>query len=162
MSRKLPVVIAGTNCLSGVTSWAEQLRTALADHPRYDVQLLHVGPEPPDNCNLAAPTIEDAHRALCKMAPAVVIPNYLWSLFLAGFEPGIRCVGMCHADSIDQYYRPLSWYEPAIAKFIAVSKECDERLAGYVPCRAQDIVTLPYGVCVPAELNRTTKPNRCG
>jgi glycosyltransferase involved in cell wall biosynthesis len=163
MKRKLPVIIAGTSCLSGVTSWSDQLCTALADHPRYDVQSLHVGPEAPEkNCDLTARTLDEAHRAVCDLAPAIVIPNYVWSLFLTGFEPGIRCVGMCHADSEDQYYRPLGWYEPAIAKYVAVSKECSERLTKCVPYRAPDISMLPYGVCIPPELNRTyqNKPLR--
>ncbi|MCI0335611.1 MAG: glycosyltransferase family 4 protein [Planctomycetes bacterium] len=162
MNRKLPVIIAGTNCLSGVNSWAVQLRSAMADHPRYDVRTLYVGPEAATNADIAVQTLQEAHETVRDMAPVVVVPNYVWSLYLTGFEPGVRCVGMCHADSDEQYYRPLSWYEPAIAKFIAVSKECDERLAKYVSFRAQDIVTLPYGVCIPSSLNRTyqTEPLR--
>lgn len=159
MNRKLPVIIAGTNCLSGVTTWAEQLRVALADHPRYDVRLLYVGPEASGNFDIAARTLEAAHEAVRALGPAILIPNYVWALFLAGFEPGIRCVGMCHADSETQYYRPLSWYEPIISKFIAVSRECDERLAQCVSCRAEDIETLPYGICVPNTLSRSYQTN---
>ena len=160
MNRRLPVIIAGTNCLSGVTSWADQLRTALADHPRYDVQTLYIGPDLPksqgaDRQDISVPHVGRSPSSRCaRLAPAIVIPNYVWSLFLAGFEPDIRCVGMCHADSVDQYYRPLSWYEPTITKYIAVSKECHEYLSGCVPCREEDIVTLPYGVCIPPSLNR--------
>ena len=43
--RKLPIIIAGTNCLSGVTTWSDKLREALANHPRYAVKLLYIGPE---------------------------------------------------------------------------------------------------------------------
>jgi glycosyltransferase involved in cell wall biosynthesis len=162
MKRRLPVVIAGTNCLSGVTSWADQLRTALADHTRYDVRTLHVGPQVDDHADIAVRTLPEAHETVCRMAPAIVIPNYVWSLFLTAFEPGIQCLGMCHADNVAQYYRPLSWYEPAIAKFIAVSNECHGHLKEYVSFRAHDIITLPYGVCVPDQLKRTyqTKPLR--
>lgn len=167
MTYKLPVIIAGTNCLSGVTSWADQLRTALADHPRYDAKTLYIGPESlqpsePNRADISVRTESEAYQALCELSPAIVIPNYVWSLFLVGFEPGIRCVGMCHADSLDQYYRPLSWYEPTIAKFIAVSKECHAQLAGYASDRKADIVTLPYGVCRPTNLSRDyqTRPLR--
>ncbi len=162
MSRRLPVILAGTNCLSGVTSWADQLRSALANHPRYDVQTLYVGPETSDDADISVRTLQEAHHVIRQMSPAIVIPNYVWSLFLTAFEPGVRCVGMCHADSDNQYYRPLSWYEPLISKYIAVSRECDERLKQYVACRAPDITTLPYGVCVPAALHRNyrTKPLR--
>src|SRR5687767_6575044 len=108
MKRKLPLIIAGTNCLSGVTSWGDQLRAVLTDHPRFKPCMLQVGSEPGGNFDIAVPTLNDAHNTICAMAPAVVIPNYVWSLFLTGLEPGIRCVGMCHADNFEQYYRPLS------------------------------------------------------
>jgi glycosyltransferase involved in cell wall biosynthesis len=162
MNCRLPVIIAGTNCLSGVTSWADQLRAVLADHPRYDLSALHVGSEPGSSADIVVATLEEAHRAICRMAPAIVIPNYVWPLYLTGLEDGVRCLGMCHADSLEQYYRPLGWYEPAIAKFIAVSKECEENLARQVPMRSRDIAMLPYGVHVPAGLNRTyqAKPLR--
>jgi glycosyltransferase involved in cell wall biosynthesis len=162
MTRKLPVIIAGTNCLSGVTSWADQLREAFADHPRYDVQSLYVGPEPTENADLAARTLDDAHALVCQMAPAILIPNYVWDLYLAGLEKGVRCVGMCHADNEEQYYRPLGWYEPVIAKFIGVSQECADQLAGRIPSRSHDIAMLPYGVRIPPALDRTyeTRPLR--
>jgi glycosyltransferase involved in cell wall biosynthesis len=154
MSRKIPVLIAGTSCLSGVTSWAEQLRVALADHPRFEVKLIHIGKEGSHSADLRAQTVEDAHRMVRSMSPVIVMPNYVWSLFMTGFEPGVHCVGMCHADSAEQYYRPLSWYEPAIAKYVAVSPECARTLTQYVPVRSSDIAMLPYGVRVPGELNR--------
>ncbi len=162
MSRKLPVIIAGTNCLSGVTTWAEQLCAALANHHRYDVRLLNVGPKESSNVDLCAATIKEAYDAVRALAPAIVIPNYVWPLFLTGFESGVRCVGICHADSVDQYYRPLSWYEPAIAKFIAVSGECNENLIRFIPFRSPDVITLPYGVRIPASLDRNyqTRPLR--
>jgi glycosyltransferase involved in cell wall biosynthesis len=162
MSKRIPVIIAGTDCLSGVTTWADQLRLALANHPRYDVQSLLIGEEASDRCDLAAASVEDALQLVRSMAPAIVMPNYVWPLFLAGLDPGIRCLGMCHADDEDQYYRPLSWYEPVISQFIGVSKECESRLAQSMPYRRDDIAMLPYGVRVPAVLRRDyqTKPLR--
>jgi glycosyltransferase involved in cell wall biosynthesis len=162
MTRRLPVIIAGTNCLGGVTSWADQLRAALADHPRYDVRTLYVGPNAAEHADIGVKNLLAAHDEVRKMTPAILIPNYLWSLFLAGLEPGIKCIGMCHADDMDQYYRPLGWYEPTISRFIAVSKECSQSLATRVPCRSNDIETLPYGVCVPDVLERDyqSKPLR--
>jgi glycosyltransferase involved in cell wall biosynthesis len=154
--RKLPIIIAGTNCLSGVTTWADQLRTAFANHPRYEVKLLYIGPErhPTGDYDLIAESVFASHQAVRALAPAVVLPNYMWELFLTAFEPGIHCVGMCHADSDEQYYRPLGWYEPFISKFIAVSRECTDHLAQRVPHRNGEIVTLPYGICIPKNLNR--------
>lgn len=162
MNRKIPVIVAGTNCLSGVTSWADQLRTALADHPRYNVQTMYIGPEADNDADIAVRTLDEAHATVRAQAPAIVIPNYVWPLYFDGLEHGIKCVGMCHADDMTQYYRPLSWYEPTITKFIAVSKECHDQLASHIACRTHDIATLPYGVCIPDTLERTyeTKPLR--
>jgi glycosyltransferase involved in cell wall biosynthesis len=162
MSRRIPVVIAGTNCLSGVTSWGDQLRTALAGHPRFDVQTMYIGPEADNDADIAVRSLDEAVTTVRSMTPAIVIPNYVWPLYFAAFEYGIRCLGMCHADDETQYYRPLSWYEPTITKFIAVSKECHDQLVSHIECRAEDITTLPYGVCIPKTLNRTyeTKPLR--
>lgn len=162
LSQRAKVIVAGTNCLGGVTTWADRLRTALADHPRYDVQSLYVGREANSTADIAAPTLDQAYEILRNLAPAIILPNYLWPLFLLGLEPGIRCIGMCHADDVTEYYRPLSWYEPAIAKFITVSKECAQTLAQHVAFRRHDISTLPYGVTVPGELRRSyqTRPLR--
>jgi glycosyltransferase involved in cell wall biosynthesis len=154
MTRKLPVVIAGTNCLSGVTTWADQLRDALADHPRYQVRLLYIGPDQPPDFDICAATAAAAQQSVRRLAPVILFPNYLWELYLTGFEPGVYCVGMCHADSDEQYYSPLSWYEPFIAHFIAVSRECTARLTQRIACRAGDITTLPYGIGVPRTLSR--------
>jgi glycosyltransferase involved in cell wall biosynthesis len=153
--KKTPVIIAGTNGLGGVTTWAEQLRSLLANHPRYVVRLVYIGPEEhPGDFDYIVPTVNDAHQLVRNLAPAIVIPNYVWELFLSGFEPGVRCIGMCHADSDEQYYRPLSWYEPLVSKFIAVSRECTARLTERIPLRAGEITTLPYGINVPPLLNR--------
>src|SRR3954470_3526629 len=99
MKRKLPIIIAGMNCLSGVTSWADRLREALADHPRYEVKLLHVGADPSGGADFVARRVENACEVVQNLAPAIVIPNYVWGLFLTGFHPGVSCLGMCHADS---------------------------------------------------------------
>jgi glycosyltransferase involved in cell wall biosynthesis len=151
---KTPVVIAGTNCLSGVTTWADRLRVALADHPRYEVKLLYIGAEERSEFDICVPTVEVARQVVLKLAPVILLPNYVWELFLAGFEPGVYCVGMCHADSEEQYYMPLSWYEPFISKFIGVSHECTEQLTRRLPFRMTDITMLPYGIAVPRMLNR--------
>jgi glycosyltransferase involved in cell wall biosynthesis len=153
-SNRTPVVIAGMNCLSGVTSWADRLRAALAGHARFDVRHLCIGPEQCEEYDICVPDVDAARAVVCSLAPVIVVPNYMWELFLTGFEPGVFCVGMCHADCDEQYYSPLTWYEPYISKFIAVSQECTERLAQRIPCRVPDIATLPYGIHVPRSLTR--------
>ncbi len=132
----------------------------LADHARYDVQLLYIGPDQPGGFDVYVPSIDAAQQYVRSVAPAVLIPNYVWDLYLAGFESGIACVGMCHADDEEQYYRPLGWCEPMIAKFIAVSRECGERLAERLPHRAGDIATLPYGVSIPRPLERSDQTKK--
>lgn len=151
---RLPVVIIGTNCLSGVTTWAEHLRATLADHPRYDVRLLHIGDRGAGEQNILVPDVESAYKAVRDMAPLILLPNYMWDLYLAGFEPGISCLGMCHADSDEQYYRPLSWYEPMISHFVGVSPECSAHIKQRLSFRADDVTTLPYGIPVPRTLHR--------
>jgi glycosyltransferase involved in cell wall biosynthesis len=153
MSR-LPVIIVGTNCLSGVTTWSEHLRAALADHPRYDVRLLHIGEHGAGEENILVPDVEAAYRVVRSMAPLILLPNYKWELYLAGCEPGVSCLGMCHADSDEQYYRPLSWYEPMISQFIGVSPECSAHIKQRLAFRADDVTTLPYGIPVPRYLHR--------
>lgn len=162
MSRKLPVIFAGTNCLSGVTSWSDRLCATLANHPRYAAETLYVGHETNHGCHRAVKNFDEAFTLLRQLAPAIVVPNYVWQLFLAGFEPNIRCLGICHADDFDQYYLPLRWYEPLVSKYIAVSRECTAKLADHVPWRTDDIITLPYGICIPDKLERTyqTRPLR--
>jgi glycosyltransferase involved in cell wall biosynthesis len=88
------------------------------------------------------------------LAPVIVLPNYFWELFQLGLDRNVFCIGMCHSDNDEEYYRPLSWYEPCVTKFIAVSAECAQRLSQRMPFRAHDITTLPYGVFVPSALRR--------
>jgi glycosyltransferase involved in cell wall biosynthesis len=115
---------------------------------------LYVGREKPPGFDIYARTVKLAAKLVGRLAPAIVLPNFVWELFQVGLNPQIFCIGMCHSDNDDEYYRPLSWYEPCITKFIAVSVECGQRLSARVPFRTQDITTLPYGVCVPPALHR--------
>jgi glycosyltransferase involved in cell wall biosynthesis len=154
MRERTPVIICGVNCLSGVTTWADQLRVVMAGDSRYDLKQLYIGAEEPEGYDLSVASVEEAYHILRQLAPAIVIPNYIWELYLIGFEPGIACIGMCHADSEEQYYNPLGWYEPTVAKFIAVSNECAQKLNERLPFRAADIATLPYGIKIPRPLER--------
>jgi glycosyltransferase involved in cell wall biosynthesis len=99
--------------------------------------------------------MDEASRLLYRMAPCVFVPNYHWSLYMVGMDPKIRIVGFCHADSIEEYYDPLSWYEPLISTFVAVSSECARALAARIPARVRDITVLPYGVSRPARCERS-------
>jgi glycosyltransferase involved in cell wall biosynthesis len=163
--RRMPVVLAVTECVSGVTTWSQRLREEFAGHPRYDLQLLHVR-HPLDLSNIHTPgydlyasNIDEARAVIRELAPVVLVPNYVWELHLASCEPGVSCLGMCHSDSLQEYYLPLTWYEPNITHFIAVSPECAAGLTARIPFRAGAITTLPYGVPVPEKLTRDYQTN---
>lgn len=158
---RIPVIIALGDFASGVTSWAFRLRDAFAGHPRYEILLMncyvtgnHIG-----RFDLEA-TSETALRAvLAANSPAIVVPNFVWDAFpvcaeAAAAGADVRTIGFCRADSEDEYYAPLDWFEPAIARFAAVSPECGKRLAEKLPARSADITVLPTGVWVPERLDR--------
>jgi glycosyltransferase involved in cell wall biosynthesis len=153
------VVLAGVQCLSGVTTWAENLRRHMANHPDYQVQLLHIGVERPKEYDLFADTVAEAREVIRSVAPVILTPNYVWDLYLAACDPGVSCLGLCHADTYKEYYLPLGWYEPTISQFIAVSPECAAQLKSHLPHRRQDITTLAYGVNVPSTLQRGYQTN---
>ena len=154
MAKKIPVVIATGNIVSGVTSWAMELRRAFAGHPRYEILLLNYKGEKSGGFDLHASGPEEAADLLHRASPLAFVPNYHWSLYMAGMDPRIRIVGICHADSAEEYYDPLAWYEPLISTFVAVSPECAAKLAGRIPARAGEIAVLPCAVVVPGTLQR--------
>lgn len=101
--------------------------------------------------------------AYASCLPAVFVPN---------FNPGtyatcaalsqqsadrMRVIGYCHADH-EYYFDLLREYEPIVHRFVAVSAECAQRLRGLLPHRAGDILMRPYGVEVPADLERSYSP----
>ncbi len=162
---KIPVVLLLYDLLSGVNSWAFELRKVFADHPRYQVLLLNLLSESKkadinvdiQNFEIAMKTVSQILR---ERAPVIVVLNYAW--YLCEFIPpqdGIYYIGTCHADSEDEYYKPLTRYESHISKFIAVSPECAETLSQRIPHRAQDITMLPYGIVVPETLERQYQAN---
>jgi len=98
------------------------------------------------------------------LAPACIVPNYSLELYAlcAWGSSGqrnldIRTFGMCHTDD-PWWYWLLSFYEPIIHRFIAVSDDCARALARMIPHRQDDIVTRPYGIDVPVVTKRTYSP----
>lgn len=143
--------------MGGVTTWMKQLRASFANHPRYDVRLLHIelplNPPPPD-FDFHARNIEHAREIIRRLAPAVVVPNYVWDLYLSACDPGVKCLAICHCDSLDEYYRPLAWFDPLVSHIVAVSPECQRGVTDRLPSRAGDVTLLPYGVPVARSLSR--------
>ncbi len=66
----------------------------------------------------------------------------------------MRVIGLAHADEA-VFYEWLSYYEPLIHKFVAVSREIEARLHQRIPHRQADIVMRPYPVEVNPLLKRS-------
>lgn len=158
---RIPVIIALGDFASGVVSWAFRLRDAFANHPRYEILLMncYVTGNRIGRFDLEATSDSALRTVLAERAPAIVVPNFVWDAFPVCVEvvaagAQLRTIGFCRADSEDEYYAPLDWFEPAIARFVAVSPECGKRLSERLPARSKDITVLPTGVWVPERLDR--------
>jgi glycosyltransferase involved in cell wall biosynthesis len=92
----------------------------------------------------------------------IFIPNWSWgtygtvSLMSRNEDCDIRVVAFAHSDQ-DHYYELLTYYEPIISKFVAVSETICQRLLGLLPFRLNDICKLMYPVAVR---NENRKPDR--
>lgn len=152
---RIPVLLAISDILSGVDSWAKRLERAFRDHPRYRVDLIAFNARSRHDPTFAAwATWEWQVRRILERAagrPCVVVPNYLWQFFSIAAEriergQRVACIGFCHSDSPREYYEPLAFYEPIVSRFVAVSETCAARLRETQPARASDVRTATYGV----------------
>lgn len=167
--KRIPIIIAVMSGISGVMSWAFRLKKAFKNHPKYNILLFGCRVESNTNSDfdIFAPDWKTAYKVLHELESAIIVPNFIFDLIeicaeLISEGKDIRCIGFCRADTDEEYYNPLSWYEPIISTFIAVSPECASKLTDRIPFRAQDIEVLPTGVFVPENLNRSyqNKPVR--
>ncbi|MCB0214191.1 MAG: glycosyltransferase family 4 protein, partial [Anaerolineae bacterium] len=100
-----------------------------------------------------------------KTLPGVVIPNLSFGAYATYAAistkkaQALRLLGYAHADD-PEYYNWLTYYEPIIHRFVAVSQEIGEQLAWLIPHRQADIVVKPYAVNAPKQLKRrySTRP----
>lgn len=161
-SEKIPVVVALQDQVSGVKSWALRLREAFSGHPDYRILiLLHGKNYSTDGArfDLHAPTEADIKKVLQSLDPVIVVPNWLYFIYpicarLIAERHDLKIVGFCRADDDEQYYNPLDWCEPLVSQFVAVSPECQKKLARRIPERESDISCIPTGVFVPDDLQR--------
>ncbi|MCB0208596.1 MAG: glycosyltransferase family 4 protein [Anaerolineae bacterium] len=175
-------VLPGGLTLSGVVTWSIKLCKKLADlnRPVGLIQHHDIAPKleiavPPNinviRCkNKASPhnfyiekDLKGYQIDYLKMMPSTIIPNgeagtYATCALIAQESPDIlRTIGMAHSDE-PGYYDWLSYYEPIIYKYIAVSNEIAEKLTQLIPHRAEDILIRPYAVDIELQLQRGYSP----
>ncbi|MGD8453167.1 MAG: glycosyltransferase [Phycisphaerae bacterium] len=169
--------------VNGVTTWVLRVAAALAErghevrlvvhaaqqgHRSFDAERLELG----RNVRvIAAPDLYDAGtwdsclRIYSDLLPTVLQPNVIAESFAVAAALAVaradelRVVGWSHID--DAYdFTCLSYYEPVIHRFGAVSRHCAAALAGRIPTRAADIEHVPNGVAVPEERPRRALADR--
>lgn len=98
-----------------------------------------------------------------RVLPGVIIPNWSYGAYAACAAmttkqaEAMRVIGFAHTDEAG-YYEWLTYYEPIIHQFVAVSPEIAAHLAQLIPHRRDDIVIRPYAVNLPDSLNRGYAP----
>jgi glycosyltransferase involved in cell wall biosynthesis len=86
----------------------------------------------------------------------VFVPNWSWGTYGAvalmsrNEACDIRVVAFAHTDQ-DHYYELLTYYEPIISKFIAVSETTYRQVRRLLPSRLSDICKLMHPVAVRSD-----------
>lgn len=150
------VIWTGNTLIGGVDAWVKELKTLLKGS-RYNFITISDGYTfaGDEKVDIYIHSWGQLRKTLKRLSPAVVMPNWRHKVFgicakLNEEGAHLRCIGACHADSADEYHRPLAWYESAISGFMAVSGGCAQALAGYIPHRKDDIELITYGITIPA------------
>jgi len=92
---------------------------------------------------------------------AILLPNWSWGTWMGVAammrdpKQNCRVIGIAHTDE-KGYYDIMTYYEPIISKFIAVSDQIYRRLVQLIPNRQSDIIRLPYPT---TKRNNTARPN---
>ena len=167
--------------LGGITTWSIEMRrrlikqghaVTLLEHPNYYNATLNVNlpfatqqAAGSEQAHPNSPFLREHHianylPAYRAVLPGVIIPNWSYGAYAAcaalakANAQALRVVGFAHTDEPD-YYEWLTYYEPLIHRFVAVSQEIAATLIERLPHRANDILVLPYAVEVPTSLSRT-------
>jgi len=159
---KINFVIPNPGQVSGVTTWSTEMANCLSQTHEVNCFLHHDGEKElpllsnevqtykiptPQPYRIYESQLPKYYAPIYKNAiGGIIIPNSLDGTYGAVLsilknEPdAIRIIGMAHSDAPD-YYEWLSWFEPVIHKFIAVSDEIKTNLEALLPAnRAQDIL----------------------
>ena len=90
-------------------------------------------------------------RCYASLGDAILLPNWSWGTWVGvaammrNPKPQNRVIGIAHTDE-KAYYDIMTYYEPIISKFIAVSDQIHQRLVQLMPQRQHDIIRLSYPV----------------
>lgn len=90
-------------------------------------------------------------RCYASFGDAILLPNWSWGTWVGvaammrNPKPQNRVIGIAHTDE-KAYYDIMTYYEPMISKFIAVSDQIHQRLVQLMPQRQHDIIRLPCPV----------------
>jgi glycosyltransferase involved in cell wall biosynthesis len=90
-------------------------------------------------------------RCYASLGDTILLPNWSWGTWvgvaamLRNPKPQNRVIGIAHTDE-KAYYDIMTYYEPIISKFIAVSDQIHQRLVQLMPQRQYDIIRLSYPV----------------
>ncbi len=151
------IIWTGNTLIGGVDTWVKELKTFFKGS-RYDLITISDGYTfaGDEKVDIYVSSWKQLRKTLQRFSPAVVMPN--WAHPITGIcaklnKDGahLRCLGMPHSDSDEEYYAPLAWYEPGISKFVAGSPYCRDKLAARIPPeRVSDITRIPYGITIPA------------
>lgn len=98
-------------------------------------------------------------RRLAEMAPAIVIPNWLWDAYPTCMEvkergEQITVIGYCRSDDEGTYYRPLLRHHRECDWLVAVSTACRDGLLRRLPDRSDRIRLVRTFVDRPSQLRR--------
>lgn len=163
--------------LGGVTSWSIKMASALAAQGQKASLLEHVNQganwnEAPDQrvlhlrCEGRNPAFVELEDVPCYLSsyqqvmPATFVPSFTEGTYASCARASqedaskLRVLGYAHTDQ-GYYYDLLSYYEPIIHTFVAVSEEVATNLGRRIPHRRNDIHVKPYGVHVPHKLKRS-------
>jgi glycosyltransferase involved in cell wall biosynthesis len=145
--------------IGGPHAWALRLRERLGTERKV---LIGCGGQPggiisdPDFCFADGRALVDR---LVEMAPAVVIPNWLWDAYPICTEvkergEQITVIGYCRSDDDETYYRPLLRHHRECDWIVAVSTACRDGLLRRLPDRSDRIRLVRTFVDRPGQLHR--------
>jgi glycosyltransferase involved in cell wall biosynthesis len=154
----------------GVTTWALNLSKRLNQKGYLSKLICHSSPpgrtiftpldrddiiycEGPDAWEADVDAIHSFLPTYSSLEPGIFIPNWSWgtyatvALMSLHASSDLRVIAVAHSDE-DHYYELLTYYEPIISKFIAVSDTIYENLRRLLPSRLNDISKLSHPVPV--------------